>query len=132
MVLFIRERLAARGKDTTMKTLFLATAALAALVLGAPIGTAHAGELSCPDAAVAVHDVIVGLPLLMDSINVDAKGRKQKAENQKWGNAAFHMARNGLGAVNYGLENCTGFEQFSDAQAEWKAAAANLKTLGFH
>jgi hypothetical protein len=35
--------MAARGRDTTMKTLFLATAAFAALVMVVPIGTAHAG-----------------------------------------------------------------------------------------
>jgi hypothetical protein len=34
--------MAARGKDTTMRNLFLTTAALAALMLGAPIGKAHA------------------------------------------------------------------------------------------
>ena len=35
---FHDERIVARRKDMTMKTLFLATAALAALVIGAPIG----------------------------------------------------------------------------------------------
>jgi hypothetical protein len=34
--------MAARGRDTKMRTLFLATAAFAALMIGAPIGKAHA------------------------------------------------------------------------------------------
>jgi len=34
------------GKDTTMSTLFLTTAAFAALVMIAPIGTAHAGQMT--------------------------------------------------------------------------------------
>jgi hypothetical protein len=38
----MRERMAARGRDTKMRTLFLATAAFAALMIGAPIGKAHA------------------------------------------------------------------------------------------
>jgi hypothetical protein len=33
----------ARGKDTTMRTLFLTTAAFVALVMIAPVGAAHAG-----------------------------------------------------------------------------------------
>ena len=41
---FMRERMAARGKDTAMRTLFLTTAAFAALVMIAPVGTAHATD----------------------------------------------------------------------------------------
>jgi hypothetical protein len=39
---FMRERMVARGKGTTMRTLFLTTAAFAALVMIAPVGKAHA------------------------------------------------------------------------------------------
>jgi hypothetical protein len=128
----MRERMTARGKDTTMRTFFLTTAAFAALVMIAPVGNAHAAELSCPGAAIAVHDVTVGLPLLITKVaDLDAKGGS-KAESQKFGNAAFHMARNGIGAVNYGLTNCQGFKQFFGVRAEWKDAVDNLKTLGFH
>jgi hypothetical protein len=110
-----------------MKTAVLA---LAALIAASP---AHADSgMSCPDAAKAIHDVIVGLPLLMDEIgDLHPKGRSQ-AEIQKWGNSAFHMARNGIGAVNYGLENCQGFGRFSEAQSVWKDTADNLRSLGFH
>jgi hypothetical protein len=58
-----------------MRTLFLATAAFAALVMVAPVGNAHAAELSCPGAAIAVHDVTVGLPLLITKVaDLDAEG----------------------------------------------------------
>ena len=112
-----------------MKSLLITAALLA--VLSAP-DIAQADALSCPDAEKAVHDVIVGLPLLMDEIAAQhAKGRSP-AQMRKWGNAAYHMARQGIGAVNYGLENCQGFGQFNDAQSTWKDTAANLKSLGFH
>ena len=41
--------MAARGKDTTMRTLLVATAAFAALVMGAPIGKAHAANARFED-----------------------------------------------------------------------------------
>jgi hypothetical protein len=41
-MVFSSERMVARGKDTTMRTLFLTTAALAALMIGAPVGKARA------------------------------------------------------------------------------------------
>jgi hypothetical protein len=65
--------MAARGKDTTMKTLFVATAAFAALVMIAPIGNAASvAEPECSGLCHALSDAIIrangydpatGLPL---------------------------------------------------------------------
>ena len=64
-----------------MKSLLIAAALLA--VLSAP-DIAQADALSCPGAEKAVHDVIVGLPLLMDEIAAQhAKGRSP-AQMRKW------------------------------------------------
>ena len=53
---FHGERMAARGKDTTMRTLFVATAAFAALVMIAPIG-APTPTRSCASVCGTVGDV---------------------------------------------------------------------------
>jgi hypothetical protein len=50
-----------------MKPLFLATAAFAALVMIAPVGTAHAAPLPCPDDG-RLKGVEIGSPLFRQTV----------------------------------------------------------------